>query len=204
MTKTKTRALSTLKKEGAELVGWYHSVEESKTDILKRLAEVVVEVRSQFHDEETGQPDWRGKSWEYRQFMTELYEAAGVPPASVAGVQSSLRYHTGNRLREVVPPEELERAGLLADSPKLRMEKQRNFADALYRALNEDSISKKVDDRRKAWRMLVEANGTLTERLWKLPASDLTKRDAKSHLEKVHATKEHLEELERALLERLG
>lgn len=115
--------LETLQLQGSELARQWDELEESKTEILRKLAIVVVEVRKHFHDPETGQPDWRGKTFDYRQFMSVLYARSAIPPASVSGVQSSLRYHVGNRLREVVAPEELLAAGLLADGPKERMGK---------------------------------------------------------------------------------
>lgn len=204
MVETQTRpsnsaTLETLQSEGADLISWWHSVEESKTEILKRLAAVVVEVRSKFWDEETGQPDWRGKTWEYRQFMTAMYEKAGVPPASVSGVQSSLRYHVGNQLREVVGEKELSQAGLLSESPKDRMDRQRTEAEALWRALNDDAISHDIADRRKAYRMLLDAVERLTDRLDTIPVDTLTKREAQVSYKHVQNMVEHWSSIQREL-----
>lgn len=179
-------ALPKLKEVGADLVHWWHSIEESKTIVLRKLAEVVVEIRSNFYDEETMQPDWRGKSWEYRQFMSELYESAGVPPASVAGVQSSLRYHVGNRLREVVPTDQLIRAGLLEESPKERMERQHNEATMILRLLDPKHVIAGVEARRAAYRSIVDTTERLSERLGTIPVSALTKTQAREALD--HAT----------------
>lgn len=119
---------------GARLVGLWAHIEESKTEVLRALARVIVELRSRFR--QPGEPpDWAGRSWEYRQAAERLYEAAGVPPDSVANVQAALRYHVGNLLRETVPPKELEAAGLLPSSPRDRIRQARSEAAAALEAL---------------------------------------------------------------------
>jgi hypothetical protein len=99
---------------GADLVRKWHRTEESRTDLLRELAEVVVDLRAAFGD-------WSGHDWEYRQAITRLYEEAGVPTDSVASVQAALRYHVGNALRRRVAPEDLKAAGLMAASPRERI-----------------------------------------------------------------------------------
>lgn len=195
--------LDALKKEGADLVHWWHTIEESRTEVLRRLSEVVVDIRAQFYDEETMQPDWRGKTWDYRQFMSELYEASGVPPASVAGVQSSLRYHVGNRLREVVDADSLARAGLLAEGPKERMERQHGEALALWRLLREDHPIAGTEARRAAYRLLVGTAERVSARLGEIPASALTKKEARDALEHLTEMTERLARVRTELESRL-
>lgn len=202
-TKTLT-TLPELKTQGADLVSWWHSVEESKTEILKRLAAIVVDIRAQFTDEETGQPDWRGKTWDYRQFMTEMYESAQVPPASVSGVQSSLRYHVGNRLREIVPAEALAGAGMLAEGPKERMERHRTEADVLWKALQAPDPQMSTEERREAYRTLLDAAATIAERAELMAVDRLTKRDAVAAHRQLVRSIESLQKLEHELKGRIS
>lgn len=115
---------------GSGLIDFYARLEETKTDVLKAIAKVVVVLRSKFRTPD-GDVDWGGRSWEYRTTVTEMYERAGIPPDSEQNVQASLRYHVGNLLRDVVDPHELEAVGLRTDSPKERTNAQRLEARAL-------------------------------------------------------------------------
>lgn len=115
---------------GTGLIDFYARLEETKTDVLKAIAKVVVILRSKFRTPD-GEVDWAGRSWDYRQTVTSMYERSGVPPDSEQNIQASLRYHVGNLLREVVPAKELEAVGLRTDSPKERMNAQRVEARAL-------------------------------------------------------------------------
>jgi hypothetical protein len=125
MTRQPTEALV---RQGTDLILQYQRIEESKTAILRQLAEVVIDLRFNFdHD---GHPDYGGRSWEYRQTVGRMYEAAGIPRDSQATIQSSLRYHVGNLLRERVTPEELAKAGLLTEGPKERVNHQRDLMQA--------------------------------------------------------------------------
>lgn len=99
------------------------ALESGRTQVLRSLAEVVVELRSRTL--ENGTPDWAGRSWEYRQAAHAAYEAAGIPADAQAGIQAAIRYHVGNLLRERLTPEELQRAGLLGVSPRERIAAQR-------------------------------------------------------------------------------
>ena len=130
-------ALADLKREGVDLIQWWVQIEESKTEVLRRLATVVVGIRAQFRTED-GSPDWRGKTWDYRQFIGDMYGASGVPPDSASNIQAALRYHVGNLLREVVPGEDLAAAGLKESSPRDRMLAARQEIQALATAIAED------------------------------------------------------------------
>lgn len=111
--------LPELKQFGSSLIKLWYKIETSRTDVLRELAKVVVHTRSKFQDE-TGLPDWAGRTWDYRVFIGEMYSEAGVPVDSQDGVQAALRYHVGNLLREIAPPGELEQLGLKALPPRAR------------------------------------------------------------------------------------
>jgi hypothetical protein len=119
---------------GSGLVQFYARLEETKADVLKALAKVVVALRANFRTSD-GDVDWSGRSWDYRQAVGEMYASAGVPPDSQSNIQASLRYHVGNLLREAVPAQDLEAAGLRTDSPKERMNAARHAVQALAETL---------------------------------------------------------------------
>ena len=140
-----SKPLDKLLDTGAALVRRWHQIEESKTAVLRELANVVVDIRSQFRYE--GGIDWAGRSWEYRQAITRMYAAAGIPPDSVSNIQGALRYHVGNALRERVAAEELEAAGLLAASPRERVASARSEAAALVSVLQADKAAEEAEAR---------------------------------------------------------
>jgi hypothetical protein len=113
-----------------ELIRAYIAVGETTTEILRRLALCVIKLRSYYRTAD-GEVDWRGRSWEYRQAAEALYAEAGVPPDSASGIQSALRYHVGNYLRELVEPAQLAAVGLLPTSPRERIQVQREEAHAV-------------------------------------------------------------------------
>lgn len=115
---------------GTQLIQAYAAVEETKTEILRRLALVVIKLRS-LHRTPDGDVDWAGRSWDYRQTVERMYEAAGIPPDSASGIQAALRYHVGNALRSLVPAKELEAVGLLPTSPRERVQTAREEALAI-------------------------------------------------------------------------
>ena len=152
-------SLDELLDTGAALVRRWHRIEESKTAVLRELAHVVVDIRSQFRYE--GRVDWAGRSWEYRQAITRMYAAAGIPPDSVANVQGALRYHVGNALRERVDPEELEAAGLKAASPKERVASARSEAAALISVLRADKAAEEAEARGRNYPIGLLLRGSL-------------------------------------------
>lgn len=89
----------------------------------RAAAEAIVTLRQQF--EHDGLPDWTGRSPGYRDCIERLYRQAEVPKDSDGGLQANLRYHVGNVLRQVAPPEELAALGLSVDGPLARVKSNR-------------------------------------------------------------------------------
>lgn len=89
----------------------------------KAAAEALVALRRQFVYE--GRPDWAGRSGEYRDLVERLYRQAGVPSDSESSMQANLRYHLGNALRQVAPPEDLEALGMQTKGPLARVQQSR-------------------------------------------------------------------------------
>lgn len=98
-----------------------------RSPLLQVAAEAVVALRQCFPA--PGQPDqadWGGRSGPYRDAATRIYRQARVPPDSAPGnFQSSLRYHVGNRLRQVAPASELEAQDLDSAGPVGRLTRTR-------------------------------------------------------------------------------
>lgn len=89
-------------------------------------AEAIVGLRRHFRHE--GRPDWAGRSPEYRDLVERLYRQAGVPSDSESNMQANLRYHVGNVLRQVAPPEDLAALGMAVEGPLGRLRTTRATA----------------------------------------------------------------------------
>lgn len=110
--------IDALEEKGIRLFSDY--LERKRTDDLRALATVVVEMRRQFTTKD-GDPDLGGRTEGYRQSIAHVYARAGIPEEEMDTVQAALRYHVGNELRERFSAEELARAGLSSISPKERL-----------------------------------------------------------------------------------
>lgn len=131
-------SLHELQGHGRDLVVAWDALERSRTDVLKDLARIVVGIRSRFMDDD-GNPDWAGRSWEYRSFVRDMYSSAGVPPDSQGRVQSAIRYHVGVLLRATLDPSELSAAGLLptVSSKRPRLVNVETEMDRLERVISD-------------------------------------------------------------------
>lgn len=93
------------------------------TEANIKAAESIVSLRRQFKHE--GMPDWAGRSPGYRDLIERLYREAGVPSDSESNLQANLRYHIGNAIRRVAPPEDLEALGMTKAGPLGRIKETR-------------------------------------------------------------------------------
>lgn len=151
-----------LVRQGARLVSDYAHVETSKTTILRELAGVVVDLRSQFQTED-GRTDWAGRGHAYRETVARIYSEAGIQPDAVGNLQAALRYHIGNVLRDVAPADELEALGLKSATPRERVKETRDRTAALARSaavVTESTGNARAD----VFRLLV-ASDTLLRRV---------------------------------------
>jgi hypothetical protein len=113
--------------EGVGLLSQY--IETKSTDTLRRLALIVVQLRKD-SALANGLVDLSGRSPAYRHAIAEIYTRAGVPDEDLDAVQSALRYHVGNEIREQAAAEELEAVGLKPASPKQRRTTARRAVQA--------------------------------------------------------------------------
>lgn len=106
----------------------------ARTPIYRELAEYTVALREHYLTE-AGEPDWVGRTSAYRHAVRDLYSRAGYTPEDAKAVQSTIRYHVGNIVREVLRPEEIEDLGLTEVSPlEQARETRRDQAVLLARA----------------------------------------------------------------------
>lgn len=119
--------------EVAALLREYLRTNRTRTDLLKVMAPLIVEMRRR-HTLEDGRTDWSGRSPAYRAAIGQVYALAKVPPEHMVTVQAAIRYHVGNVLRQTAERDELEGAGMSAASPRERLDRQRAFLNALAAA----------------------------------------------------------------------
>ncbi len=114
--RAKTPAIDDLKVAGVSLLRRFIEVDGQRTEVLRDLSRIVVGLRLQV--QYNGKPDLAGRSPEYKGIVAAIYEEAGVPADSQSGMQSTLRYHIGNTLRDTASPAALTAAGIQTASPR--------------------------------------------------------------------------------------
>jgi hypothetical protein len=95
-----------------------------RTHHLRATADLLVDLRG-LHLDQEGAPDWRGKTFAYRDLVRAIYAGAGLPPDSGDTTKTALRYHVGIALRERLSPAELDEMGLSALDPRDRQASRR-------------------------------------------------------------------------------
>lgn len=110
---------------------------QRRSMLLRDLAAALLDLREHFITE-SGDPDWRGRTWDYRAAVRELYSRAGVPAAEASALQAATRYHIGNALRERLSPEQLEDLGLGKPGPRERVKSAHEARSAAIAALKGD------------------------------------------------------------------
>lgn len=119
--------------DGVSLIRQYLDSGRQRTDLLKGIAEIVVELRSRCLLGD-GRTDWSGRSSRYRHLAGDMYSRAGITRDERDTFQSVLRYHVGNLLRERAPRDDLELVGISLASPKERLNTRRQVITALAAA----------------------------------------------------------------------
>lgn len=144
------------------------------TPLLRRLAEYFVELRSEFRDPH-GDTDWRGKTWEYRTFVGDLYDRSGVDHEVRYKLQTGLRYHVSNELRRAAPADELEDAGLIVTSARTRQGEARRMQSDLVADLGDGKrLTNMSPSASRSWELSVAAARRCVRRLDGLDPVDLT------------------------------
>lgn len=114
------QTLPALMESATAALARYHTGPESdRTERLRDTARAFIAAREHFFTRE-GTPDWLGRTYAYRRWVREVMDAAHVPQDDLPTIQSAIRYHTGNMLREYLDPETLDALGLKHSSPRER------------------------------------------------------------------------------------
>ena len=116
--------------DATRLLREYVESGRSRTDLLKRVAELIVELRAK-HTLDDGRIDWSGRSPAYRTAIAEIYRDAGVPADKLDTVQAALRYHVGNLIRDRADGMALAAVGLTNIAPRERLNRNREIVAAL-------------------------------------------------------------------------
>lgn len=103
------------------------------TSLLRRAAEMQVELR-QYFARPDGEIDWLGKSYAYRQLMTETYGLAGILPSERKKLGDAVRYHVINVLRERLSSEEIAALDLREQDGPTRAKETRERTRAIIDA----------------------------------------------------------------------
>ena len=101
---------------------------------MRQLAHQLVDMRRHFTTPD-GLPDTRGRAWQYRQHVGEVYRGAGWELEKIPEVQSAVRYHIGNVIRDLYTSEELAAVGMREDPPRERVREVREKRAALLAGL---------------------------------------------------------------------
>lgn len=139
MTHTETRGLDEIRRHAKRLLKDYvRTPAEARTPILRQLAEDLVEAREHFLRED-GTPDWKGRTYTYRLYVREIYDA--LPRDEATSVQAAVRYHVGAVLRERVSEETLGEYGLSTESPREKSAERRQTRSAVINALSSRDLN---------------------------------------------------------------
>ena len=125
--------LASLQAAFAVAVRDYVRAPASSTALLRRAAEINVEIRSRFENS-SGETDWRGTSWGFRQAISDAYGQAGLLVSERKQAQDAMRYHISIVLRERLTKDELEAAGLLPQSSRQRSADQKTRERAVVQS----------------------------------------------------------------------
>lgn len=106
----------------------YARVVGAQTTLLKNLAAVTVALKLQH------QAWGRATAGEYKQAVSEIYDASGLTGDDRERFSAAIRYHVGNHMRRYMTPRAIERLGLQAESPLDRSRTRREETRALVRA----------------------------------------------------------------------
>jgi len=122
-----TQSLSSLLDQAADSLRRYYSADTSdadRTKCLRDTAAAFVNARDQFYTRE-GTPDYLGRTYAYRRWVREVFSKANVPGDEQNSLQSAIRYHTGNLLRDRLDADQIEALGLKHSSPRQRSTEKR-------------------------------------------------------------------------------
>lgn len=119
-----TSELNALQRRAARGIRAYLADEtDARVAHIKDVAATLMDARLLFTNRD-GQPDYLGRSHNYRQFVSATFDEALVPKGRRNAVQSAIRYHLSPLLRERVG-DQAEELGIDPESAGERMRRQK-------------------------------------------------------------------------------
>ena len=138
--------LEKLQQTAIDAIGRYRqSTGADRTEFLREAARAMAEARGHFFRED-GEADWTGSSAAFRAWSREVMTWANVPASEVSALQSLLRYHAGNALREILTRDQLEHYGLAVDSPRERQANRHRRASDTLSLFGPGAAGKRIRD----------------------------------------------------------
>lgn len=188
------RDVARLKSQLAETLREYSRSENgNRTRLLRRAAEITVELRSCFDYE--GRPDWRGRTYAYRIAMSEAFGQAGVTPSETKRLRDALAWHVGEALRATLSAEEIADLGLRDARPRERSAERHDRE----RAVLNSAVPKRYDSSLK-----VIAGATAAVGAVKAAAVDkLSQEELKELARRAAELRRQADRVERLALRRL-
>jgi hypothetical protein len=152
---------------------------DERTALLRDAARLFVDARAHFYTRE-GEPDWLGRTYAYRTWVREVMSDAHVPSDTLTSLQASIRYHTGNILRERLDSDTLDDLGLQKSSPRERSVEKRLRDSALLNVFSGAELAS-VEAVRQACELIEAALARVN--ITGLPAKE--RREASAALKRV-------------------
>lgn len=189
-----TLTLAQIQAKAISLLKTYKQTsEEQRTPVARAVAELLVAARERHTRASDGSPDWGGRSYVYRMFVSDIYKEANFDRDDARTMQNVVAYHAGEMLRTRLSPEELADHGLKPKSPRERNQEMRAMKSAYL-----GSIASAREGHGGALVGLAAAHVVLR----KVDPSDLTgldRREAMIAADAIAEMKARLEVLERRL-----
>ncbi|WP_191480130.1 hypothetical protein [Nocardioides ochotonae] len=110
--------------------------EADRTPDLRMIAALTVLAREAIPQAD-GEPDWRGRTHAYREWISEAYRDAGIYGEDARKIQSAARYHVGVALRDYLDADTLADYGLAQASPVDRARTHRRVRAQTAHALSD-------------------------------------------------------------------
>jgi hypothetical protein len=121
----KTKILEDMRDRAAEqLARALNTTGEQRRAAFRETAEILFEVREFFYLP-NGDRDVQGRSWDYKQWVREVYSQANVPLDQRAKLQGNIAYHVSSVTRDRLSTEEVVTHGLKPTSLRERRAERR-------------------------------------------------------------------------------
>ena len=140
------RSLSDLADEASDVLSRSYITEDDaeRTRLYERAALLIAQARALFVTK-TGDPDWAGRSYAYREWTRGVYSTA-IPKVDRDRVRGAVAWHVLHTLHSFLTEDELADAGLLKTTPNERAQERREDDSRVARVLISGPRVRKMED----------------------------------------------------------